>query len=119
MTKCVLIGWERCSTCKKARKFLDSNHIDYEFRDIMESNPTVSELTSWIENSGYPIKRFFNTSGFVYRDMGLKNKLDSMSSQEQIELLASTGRLVRRPILIGDHGIFVGFHLELYETLIS
>lgn len=84
----------------------------------MENNPTEEELTKWIKDSGYPIKRFFNTSGFVYRDLNLKDRLKTMSDEDQIKLLASTGRLIRRPVLIGDHGIFVGFHLEMYETLV-
>lgn len=97
---------------------MNENNIEYIDRDIMINNPTKEELREWITASGLPIKRFFNTSGFVYRDMGLKNKLPNMSEDEMIELLASTGRLIRRPLLISDKGIFVGFHPEMYETLI-
>ncbi|AMC94437.1 ArsC family transcriptional regulator [Erysipelothrix larvae] len=117
MSKPLFIYWPKCSTCRRALDYLNENNIEVETRDIMNENPTKDELKQWFQESGYPIKRFFNTSGFVYRDMGLKDKLGSMSEDEQLDLLASTGRLVRRPILIGDHGIFVGFHKDLYDTL--
>lgn len=83
----------------------------------MEENPTKEELKKWLDLSELPIKRFFNTSGIVYRQMGLKDTLNDMSEEEALELLSTTGRLVRRPLLIGDHGVFVGFHEEMYETL--
>ena len=118
MNELIFIGWDKCSTCKKAEKFLKDHQIPYSKRDIMTNNPTEAELTQWIKESGIPIKRFFNTSGFVYRDMNLKEKLPNMSDAEQIKLLASTGRLIRRPLLLGDHGVFVGYHEEMYETLV-
>lgn len=83
----------------------------------MEENPTKEELKKWLDISELPIKRFFNTSGIVYRQMGLRDTLNDMSEEEALELLSTTGRLVRRPLLIGDHGVFVGFHEEMYETL--
>lgn len=118
MKETILIGWDKCGTCRKAQKFLNENNIEYTKRDVMTQTPTAAELTEWIKDSGLPIKRFFNTSGFVYRAMGLKDKLSTMSDEAQIELLASNGRLIKRPLLIGEHGIFVGFHLDLYETLV-
>lgn len=117
MKETVFITWDKCSTCKRAQKYLDDNNIAYTKRDIMENNPTEEELTLWIKESGLPIKRFFNTSGFVYRDNNLKDKLPTMTDEEQIKLLASTGRLIRRPVLLGEHGVIVGFHEDLYETL--
>lgn len=115
--KPIFIQYPKCSTCKRAQKYLDDNKIAYELRDMMEENPQKDELKQWLDQSELPIKRFFNTSGIVYRQMGLKDTLASMSEDEALTLLASTGRLVRRPLLIGDHGIFVGFHEEMYETL--
>ncbi len=116
--KPLFIQYERCTTCKRAVKFLKENNIEYTDRDIMNDNPTVEELTLWIKESGLPIKRFFNTSGIVYREMNLKDKLKDMSEAEMIELLASTGKLIRRPLMISDKGIFVGYHQEMYETLL-
>lgn len=119
MSKPLFIYWPKCSTCKRAIEYLKELNIEVEYRDIMEQNPTKEELKVWFHEAGLPIKRFFNTSGFVYRDMALKDKVELMSEDEQLELLASTGRLIRRPLLIGDHGIFVGFHKELYDTLVK
>ncbi|CAM4147462.1 arsenate reductase family protein [Erysipelothrix inopinata] len=116
--KPLFIYYPKCSTCKRAIKFLEDNNIDVEYRDIMLENPTKEELKKWLEISGLPIKRFYNTSGIVYREMNLKEKLPQMSDDEALELLSTTGRLVRRPLLIGDHGVFVGFHQEMYETLV-
>lgn len=115
--KPIFIQYPKCSTCKRAQKYLDDNNISYESRDMMEENPTKEELKKWLDISELPIKRLFNTSGIVYREMGLKDKLQDMSEDEALELLSTTGRLVRRPLLVGDHGIFVGFNQELYETL--
>lgn len=116
--KPLFIYYPKCSTCKRAIKFLEDNNIDVEYRDIMLENPTKEELKKWLEISGLPIKRFYNTSGIVYREMNLKEKLPQMSDDEALELLSTTGKLVRRPLLIGDHGVFVGFHQEMYETLV-
>lgn len=115
--KPLFIYYPKCSTCKRALKYLEENNIDVEYRDMMLENPTKEELKTWLKVSGLPIKRFFNTSGIVYREMKLKDKLSEMSDDEALELLSTTGRLVRRPLLIGDHGVFVGFHEEMYETL--
>lgn len=115
--KPIFIQYPKCSTCKRAKDYLDKNNIEYTSRDMMEENPTKEELKKWLDLSELPIKRFFNTSGIVYRQMGLKDTLNDMSEEEALELLSTTGRLVRRPLLIGDHGVFVGFHEEMYETL--
>lgn len=116
--KPLFIYYPKCSTCKRAIAFLKEHDIDVEYRDIMTDNPTAEELKQWFKDSGLPIKRFFNTSGAVYKQLNLKDTLDAMSEDEQLKLLATTGRLVRRPLLIGDHGIFVGFHIEMYQTLV-
>ncbi|QIK68906.1 arsenate reductase family protein [Erysipelothrix sp. HDW6C] len=115
--KPLFIYYPKCSTCKRAIKFLEDNNIDVEYRDIMTQNPTKAELKKWFVESGYPIKRFFNTSGIVYREMNLKDKLPTMSDEEALDLLATTGRLIRRPVMISDHGVFLGFHEEMYELL--
>lgn len=103
------ICYPKCSTCQKAQKWLDANGISYELRDIKEQNPTLEELTEWYKKSGLPLKKFFNTSGLLYRSMDLKNKLANMTEQEQLELLASDGMLVKRPIVITDELVLVGF----------
>lgn len=104
-----LICYPRCSTCKKAQKWLDEKGVGYTYRDIKEENPSLEELTTWYEMSGLDIKRFFNTSGQLYRSMQLKDRLPSMSTEEKLALLASDGLLVKRPLLIGDDFILVGF----------
>ena len=116
--KPIFICYKRCSTCRDAMKFLDANNIAYQYRDIMSENPNEEELKKWIVNSNLPIKRFFNTRGVVYRELGLKDKIDTMSDEEAIKTLASSGKLIKRPLLVSDEGIFVGFHEELYESLI-
>lgn len=103
------ICYPKCSTCQKAQKWLDANGISYELRDIKEQNPTLEELTEWYKKSGLPLKKFFNTSGLLYRSMDLKNKLADMTEQEQLELLASDGMLVKRPIVMTDKLVLVGF----------
>ena len=105
----LFIEYPACSTCKKAKKWLDANQISYQDRHIVENPPTVEELKGWIERSGQPIKRFFNTSGQLYRSMQLKDKLSEMSEEEQLKLLASNGMLVKRPLLIKDDMVFIGF----------
>ena len=116
--KPIFLCYKRCSTCRNAMKFLDNNNIAYQYRDIMTENPNAKELKKWIMDSNLPIKRFFNTQGVVYREMNLKDTIDTMSEDEALEILSSTGKLVKRPLLISDEGIFVGFHEELYENLI-
>ena len=105
----LFICYPKCSTCQKAKKHLDAQGLPYEERDIKLENPTAEELRLWQAKSGLPLKRFFNTSGMLYRDLGLKDKLDAMSEAEQLTLLASDGMLVKRPILVTDSTVLVGF----------
>ena len=105
----LFVCYPRCSTCKKAQKWLDERGVSYDFRDIKEDNPGESELKEWIDKSGLDINRFFNTSGQLYKSMDLKDKLSGMSFDEKISLLASDGMLVKRPILIDDGFVLVGF----------
>ena len=111
------ICYSRCSTCSKAKKWLETNHIEYEERPIKEDNPTEDELREWIPKSSYPVKRFFNTSGKLYRDLNLKERLPKMTEDEQIKLLATDGMLVKRPILLGDDTVLVGFKEEEWKQL--
>lgn len=111
------ICYPKCTTCKKAQKWLDDNNISYEIRDIKENNPTFDELSEWHRKSGLPLKRFFNTSGLLYKSMGLKNKLLSMSEKEQLELLSTDGMLVKRPIVVTDDTVLVGFKESEWEKL--
>ena len=103
------ICYPKCTTCQKARKWLDDNKIEYEFSDIKLDNPTLDELTEWYKKSGLPLKKFFNTSGLLYKSLDLKNKLPTLSENEMLKLLASDGMLVKRPLLIGDCFVLVGF----------
>ena len=103
------ICYPKCSTCQKARKWLDDKKISYEVRDIKQDNPTVNELSSWYKLSGLPLKKFFNTSGLLYKSLDLKNKLPIMAEEEMLNLLATDGMLVKRPLLIGEDFILVGF----------
>ena len=101
--------YPKCTTCQKAQKWLDENNISYDLRNIKEENPTAEELEQWYRDSGLPLRRFFNTSGLIYKSMDLKNKLPAMSEEEMISLLASDGMLVKRPILVGEGVVLVGF----------
>ena len=103
------ICYPKCTTCQKARKWLDDNKIKYEFRDIKLDNPTLDELTEWYKKSGLPLKKFFNTSGLLYKSLDLKTKLPTTSENEMLKLLASDGMLVKRPLLVGDDFVLVGF----------
>ena len=103
------ICYPKCTTCQKAKKWLDDNNIEYEFRDIKLENPTISELTEWYNKSGLPLKKFFNTSGLLYKSLDLKNKLPQMSEDEMLKLLATDGMLVKRPLLVGVDFVLVGF----------
>ncbi len=105
----IFLQYPKCTTCKKAKKWLDDNGIAYDDRHIKEENPGVDELKAWHERSGLPLRRFFNTSGMIYRSMGLKDKLAGMSEDEQYALLASDGMIVKRPMIIGDDFVLVGF----------
>ena len=103
------ICYPKCTTCQKAKKWLDDNKIEYEFRDIKLDNPTLDELTELYKKSGLPLKKFFNTSGLLYKSLDLKNKLPTMTDDEMLKLLATDGMLVKRPLLIGDDFVLVGF----------
>ena len=103
------ICYPKCTTCQKAQKWLDDNKIEYEFRDIKLDNPTLDELTEWYKKSGLPLKKFFNTSGLLYKSLDLKNKLFAMTEDEMLNLLATDGMLVKRPLVIGENFVFVGF----------
>ena len=103
------ICYPKCTTCQKAKKWLDDNKIAYELRDIKGDNPSVEELSAWHKLSGLPLKKFFNTSGLLYKSMELKVKLPTMSEEEQLKLLATDGMLVKRPIVVGEDFILVGF----------
>lgn len=106
----LFLEYPPCSTCKKARKWLDQNNLTYTSRHIKEENPTYEELKQWLESSGLPVKKFFNTSGLLYKSMELKDKLPSMSVEEQLHLLATDGMLVKRPLVITDNGtVLTGF----------
>lgn len=112
----LFIQYPKCTTCQKAKKWLDDNHIEFIDRHIKDQNPTFDELKQWHQMSGLPLKKFFNTSGMLYKSMNLKDKLPSMTEDEQLELLASDGMLVKRPILIGDGFVLVGFKLEEWKA---
>ena len=103
------ICYPKCTTCQKARKWLDENNIGYEFRDIKLENPSLEELTAWYKLSGLPLRKFFNTSGLLYKSMELKTKLPNMTDEEMLALLATDGMLVKRPLAIGDDFVLVGF----------
>ena len=113
----LFVCYPRCTTCQKARQWLDENGMVYEFRDIKINNPGYDELKAWYKMSGLPLKRFFNTSGMPYKALGLKEKLPGMSEEEQLRLLATDGMLVKRPILLGDDFIRVGFKQAEWEKI--
>ncbi len=109
----------KCSTCKKAEGWLKEKQVGYESRHIKEENPTAEELAAWIAKSGLPVRKFFNTSGLLYKELQLKDKLGGMSEKEMIDLLATDGMLVKRPLLIGDNGVCVGFKEAEWEKLLN
>lgn len=113
------ICYPKCSTCRRAQQWLNDHGVLYELRDIKNDNPTVTELRLWHEKSGLPLKRFWNTSGVQYRALGLKDKLPSMAEQEQIDLLSTDGMLVKRPMLIGEDFVLVGFKEAEWEETLS
>ena len=113
------ICYPKCTTCQKAQKWLDANKIEYEFIDIKLDNPTLDELTEWYKKSGLPLKKFFNTSGLLYKSLNLQNKLPLMSEDEMLNLLASDGMLVKRPMVIGDDFILVGFKEAEWSAALS
>lgn len=113
----VFIEYPKCSTCKKAKKWLEENNVEFVDRNIVTDTPIQEELSKWIERSGQDIKKWFNTSGLKYKELNLKDRLVNMSNEEKIELLASDGMLIKRPLLISDKGIFIGFKEEKWEEL--
>jgi len=114
----LFVCYPKCTTCKKAQKWLEDKKLSFDSRDIKENNPTAEELKEWFAKSGLPLKRFFNTSGLLYKSMELKDKLPDMTDEEQIKLLASDGMLVKRPILINGDKVLVGFKEKEWETLL-
>ena len=113
----LFVCYPKCTTCQKARAFLEERAIPYEFRDIKLDNPKKEELREWQRRSGLPLKRFFNTSGQQYKALGLKDKLDTMTQEEQLALLASDGMLVKRPLLVTEDRVLVGFRESEYQQL--
>ncbi|MDO4324184.1 MAG: arsenate reductase family protein [Lachnospiraceae bacterium] len=114
----LFICYPKCSTCKKAEKWLKEHEIPYQFRDIKQDRPSREELAEWHEKSGLELKRFFNTSGTLYKEMKLKDRLPAMTDEEKLELLATDGMLVKRPILVTEDRIFTGFREKEWEELL-
>lgn len=115
----LFLEYPPCSTCKKAKAWLDENNVEYKARHIKEENPTYEELKCWYERSGLPLKRFFNTSGLVYKALELKDKLPSMSEEEQLRLLATDGMLVKRPLLVAEDFVLVGFREKEWQERLT
>ncbi len=115
----LLLEYPKCSTCQKAKKWLDAQGVAYTDRDIVTDNPTADELRRWHERSGLPLKRFFNTSGMLYREMELSKKLPDLSEEEQYALLATNGMLVKRPLLVTDATVIPGFKEATWETALK
>ena len=113
------ICYPKCTTCQKAKAWLDAHGIAYEMRDIKTNNPTADELKAWHRKSGLPLKKFFNTSGLLYKSMELKTKLPQMNEEDMMALLASDGMLVKRPLLIGDELVLVGFKEAVWAEMLS
>ena len=114
----IVLCYPRCSTCKKATDWLDKNQVKYDYRDIAKENPSAKELKAWHKQSGLPLKKFFNTSGLKYKELGLKDKLPTMTEQEMYKLLASDGMLVKRPLVVADDKVLLGFKEEDWKVLI-
>lgn len=114
----LFLCYSKCTTCQKAKKWLDAKEVSYTLRDIKTENPTAEELRTWLRASGLPVKKFFNTSGLQYKALGLKDKLPTLSEEEQITLLASDGMLVKRPILVDGDTVRVGFREAEWEALV-
>ena len=114
----LFINYPKCSTCKKAEKYLKENNIEFINRNIVEENPSAEELALWMEKSGLEPRKFFNTSGVLYREMNLKDKIKTMSKEEMIEILSTNGMLVKRPLLVMDDKVLVGFKEENYKEII-
>lgn len=114
----LFVHYPKCTTCRRAKKWLDEHQIAYEARDIKEQNPSLEELTQWYQKSGLPLKKFFNTSGMLYKEMKLKEKLPEMSEEEQLTLLATDGMLVKRPIVVTEDQVLVGFKEAQWEEIL-
>lgn len=115
----LFVWYPNCTTCQKARKWLETKDVHVDIRNIKEDRPTLEELREWHQRSGLPLKRFFNTSGLLYKEMNLKEKLPAMSEEDQLSLLASDGMLVKRPILVGDGFVLVGFKETEWEVVLG
>ena len=111
----LVLVYRKCSTCLKALKWREENHVDFVERAIGEEHPTYEELKQWYAKSGLPLKKFFNTSGMLYKEMGLKDQLPGMSEEEQLKLLATNGMLVKRPLVVGDDFVLTGFREKEWE----
>ena len=111
----LVLVYRKCSTCLKALKWLEENHVDFVERPIVEEHPTYEELKQWYAKSGLPLKKFFNTSGMLYKEMGLKDQLPGMSEEEQLKLLATNGMLVKRPLVVGDDFVLTGFREKEWQ----
>lgn len=111
----LVLVYRKCSTCQKALKWLEENRVEFTERPIVEENPTYEELKTWYEKSGLPLKKFFNTSGLLYKDMKLKDKLSTMTEEEQLKLLATNGMLVKRPMVVGEDFVLTGFREKEWE----
>jgi len=114
----LFVEYPKCSTCQKAKKWLEENKVEFESRHIVEQNPTIEELKDWHKKSGLPLKRFFNTSGMKYKELSLKDKLPGMTEEEQYELLATDGMLVKRPILVGEDFAIPGFKEAAWKEVV-
>ena len=115
----LFLCYPKCTTCQRAKKWLDDKNISYTFRNIRDENPSADELSEWDKKSGLPLKKFFNTSGLLYKSMELKNRLPHMSEDEMITLLASDGMLVKRPIIVGDDFVITGFKEDQWENAVK
>ncbi len=114
----IFVNYPKCSTCKRAEKFLKENNVEFVNRNIVEENPTAEELSLWMDKSGLEPRKFFNTSGVLYRQMNLKDKIKTMSKEEMIEILSTNGMLVKRPLLVTEDIVLVGFKEENYKEII-
>ena len=114
----IFVNYHKCSTCKRAEKFLKENKVEFVNRNIVEENPTAEELSLWMDKSGLEPRKFFNTSGVLYREMNLKDKIKTMSKEEMIEILSTNGMLVKRPLLVTEDIVLVGFKEENYKEII-
>ena len=115
----LFVEYPKCTTCQKAKKFLDDHGVVYEDRHIKEQNPTTDELRAWWKKSGLPLKKFFNTSGLQYKALGLKDKLPTMTEEEQLALLGTDGMLIKRPVLVGENFVLTGFRAEQWEEALK